>query len=227
MTIKITWLGHSAFKLDINGTGILIDPFLTDNPLASTTADKVDADYILLTHAHGDHLGDTVPIAQRTNAQIIAVAEICHWMEDNGLENTHAQNTGGSFRHPFADVKFVKAEHSSSFPDKRYGGQACGIVISVDGKRVYFAGDTALFSDMKLIGELEIDLACLPIGDNYTMGPSDAVIATKWIHPRAVFPIHYNTWPLLVQDAAGWARRVNNETSAQAIVVDPGSSFSI
>src|SRR5258708_11005169 len=133
----------------------------------------------------------------------------------------------GSYKHPFGEVKFVKAEHSSSFPDRTYAGEARGTLTAVDNKRLYFAGDTALFSDMKLIGEMEIDLACLPIGDNYTMGPSDAVIATKWIHPRTVFPIHYNTWPLLVQDAAGWAQRINNETSAQAIVVDPGSTFSV
>lgn len=227
MTIQITWFSHSAFKLDINGTIVVIDPFLTGNPLASTTADKIDADFILLTHAHGDHLGDTVSIAQRTNAKVIAVYEIVTWLGAHGVENSHGQNTGGSYKHPFGDVKFVKAEHSSSFPDGTYGGQACGIVLSVDNKRLYFAGDTALFSDMKLVGEMEIDLACLPIGDNLTMGPTDAVTATKWIHPNAVFPIHYNTFPSIVQDAAGWARTVNNETSSQAIVVDPGSSFSV
>jgi L-ascorbate metabolism protein UlaG (beta-lactamase superfamily) len=227
MTIKITWFSHSAFQLDIDGIIVLVDPFITGNPLATISADELDADYILLTHAHGDHLGDTVPIAERTNAQVIGMAEVAYWMEAHGIENTHAQNTGGSYRHPFGEVKFVKAEHSSSFPDGTYGGQACGIVLTTDDKRLYFAGDTALFSDMKLVGELEIDLACLPIGDNFTMGPSDAVTATKWIHPKAVFPIHYNTFPVIVQDAAGWARRVNNETSAQAIVVDPGSGFSI
>jgi len=227
MTIKITWLSHSAFQLDINGAAILIDPFITGNPLASTTADQLDADFILLTHAHGDHFGDTMPIAQRTNAKVIGVAEVSYWLEAHGISNTHGQNTGGSYKHPFAEVKFVKAEHSSSFPDGTYAGQACGIILTVDNKRLYFAGDTALFSDLKLVGELEIDVAFLPIGDNFTMGPSEAITATKWIHPRAVFPIHYNTFPLIVQDAAGWARRVNNETSAQAIVVDPGTSFTV
>src|SRR5689334_10417685 len=227
MTIKITWFSHSAFQLDINGAAIVIDPFLTGNPLASTSADKINADYILLTHGHGDHFGDTVSIAQRTKAQVVAMAEITYWLNAHGVENCHAQNTGGSHTFPFGDVKFVKAEHSSSLPDGTYAGQACGIILTVDNKRLYFAGDTALFSDLKLIGESEIDLACLPIGDNFTMGPTDAVTATKWIHPKAVFPIHYNTFPVIVQDAAGWAQHVSNETSSQAIVVDPGSSFSI
>ena len=227
MSIKVTWLSHSGFKLDYDGHSILIDPFLTGNPLAPVSPDSLSAEYILLTHGHGDHLGDTVPIAKRSNSLVIATWEIHEWMQKQGVQHTHGQNTGGGYQHPFGHVKLVKADHSSSFPDGTYAGQACGIVLTADNKRLYFAGDTALFSDMQLIGEMGIDMAFLPIGDNFTMGPEESLRAIEWIRPGAVFPIHYNTFEVIYQDVAGWARRVNNETSAQAIVVDPGSHFTI
>lgn len=227
MSIKVTWFGHSGFRLDVNDTVVLIDPFLTGNPLATFNADDLPADFILLTHGHGDHLGDTVSIAKRTDATVIGTYEIAVWLQAQGVANTHGQNTGGGFMHPFGHVKLVKADHSSSFPDGTYAGQACGIVLTADNKRLYFAGDTALFSDMSLIGLMGIDVAFLPIGDNYTMGPDDSIQAIKWIEPRSVFPIHYNTWDLLHQDVVAWARRVNNETKASAIVVDPGQSFTV
>jgi L-ascorbate metabolism protein UlaG (beta-lactamase superfamily) len=227
MTIKVTWLSHSGFLLDIDGVAVLIDPFLTGNPLAAANPDEILADFILLTHGHGDHLGDTVQIAKRTNAQVIGTWEIGEWLLRQGVTNVHQQNTGGGMQHPFGHVKLVKADHSSSFPDGSYAGQACGIVLTADNKRLYFAGDTALFSDMRLIGEMGIDVAFLPIGDNFTMGPEDSLRAIEWIAPGAVFPIHYNTFDVIYQDVAAWAQRVHNETKARAIVVDPGSSFSI
>lgn len=226
MSIKVLWFGHSGFKLDIAGTTVLIDPFLSGNPLATTDPKTIPADYVVLTHAHGDHLGDTVDIARRTGATVIGVYEIHAWMQNKGIK-THAQNTGGGFNHPFGHIKFVKADHSSSFPDGTYGGQACGFVLSAQGKRLYFAGDTALFSDMKLIGDLGIDLAFLPIGDNYTMGPEDSLHAIRYIHPKAVFPIHYNTFEVIQQDVVAWARRVTNETDARATVLDPGGEFTL
>ena len=227
MTIEITWLSHSGFYLDMNGISVLVDPFLTGNPLATISPDSLPADFILLTHAHGDHLGDTVAIAKRTNATVIGTFEIHSWLQKQGVERTHAQNTGGGYMHPFGHAKFVKADHSSSFPDGTYGGQACGIVLTVDNKRLYFAGDTALFSDMRLIGDMGIDVAFLPIGDNYTMGPEDSLRAIEWIRPQAAFPIHYNTFDAIAQDAAAWAQHVNNETSAKPIVIDPASHFTV
>ncbi len=227
MGIKVTWLSHSAFSLDIGGKKVLVDPFLTGNPLAAANHGEIAADYILLTHGHGDHLGDTIPIATRTNAPVIAPVEITNWLKKQGVQRVHGQNSGGSFTHPFGRVKFVQAIHSSSLPDGTYGGLACGIVITAEGKNLYFAGDTALFSDMRLIEEMGIDVAFVPIGGNYTMGPDDSLTALKLIQPNAAFPIHYNTFDTIVQDAGEWARRVTNTTTALAIVLDPGSTFTV
>ena len=227
MGINITWLGHSAFALNIDGHPVLIDPFLTGNPLGAANPDEVDAEIIFLSHAHGDHLGDTVSIAKRTGALVVANAEIAGWMSKQGVENTHGQNPGGGWDHGFVHCKFTVAHHSSSFPDGTYGGNPCGFVLTASGKRLYFAGDTALFSDMRLIGDMVIDLAFLPIGDNYTMGPEDSLSAINYIRPRYVIPMHYKTWPLIDQDASEWANRVNNETTAQPLVLDPGSSHEL
>lgn len=225
MSIAFTWLGHSAFALDIDGHKILFDPFLTGNPLASTTPDHADAEIIFLSHAHGDHLGDTIDIARRTGARVVSNAEIAGWAQKQGIE-AHGQNTGGGFDHGFVHAKQTIAFHSSSFPDGSYGGSPNGFVLtSKNRQRIYFAGDTALFSDMQLIGEAGIDIAFLPIGDNFTMGPDDALQAVKLIRPKFVVPMHYNTFPVIAVDAAGWAQRVNNETGAQPIVLDPGGSY--
>lgn len=224
MSIKVTWYGHSAFRLDLENAVVLVDPFLSGNPLAPVRAADVPADFIILTHAHGDHLGDTLPIAQRTGATIIASAEVANWAQQHGLR-AHGQNTGGGYLHPFGHVKFVRADHSSSFPDGSYGGPALGFVLTSQSKRLYFAGDTALFSDMRLIGDGGIDIAFLPIGDNFTMGPDDSLQAIGLLRPEAAFPIHYNTFPVIQQDVAAWARCVTNDTPARAIVLDPGLSF--
>jgi L-ascorbate metabolism protein UlaG (beta-lactamase superfamily) len=223
----VTWLSHSGFLLDINGTSVLIDPFLTDNPLATIRTDEIPADYILVTHGHDDHLGDTVPIAKRTNATVIASTQICAWLQKQGIQRTHGQNVGSSDSYPFGQVSFVKAEHGSSLPDGTEAGQACGIVLTADNKKLYFAGDTGLFSDMQAIGKLGIEVAFLPIGGKYTMGPDESLQAVEWLKPKAVFPIHYNTWDEIQQDVVRWAQRVHNTTSAKAIVLDPGSAFSV
>src|SRR5258708_31169116 len=187
MTIKITWLGHAAFHLKIDESNVLVDPFLKSNPLAPYGPEQAEADFILVTHAHADHLGDAIAISRRTNAIIVGVAEVAHWVERQGATSAHGMNVGGGYIFPFGHVKYVKAEHSSSFADGSYGGLACGIVISAEDKRLYFAGDTALFGDMKLLAAPKIDVAFLPIGDNYTMGPDDSITATQWIGPDAVF----------------------------------------
>lgn len=225
MSISFRWLGHSAFAMDIDGHKVLFDPFLTGNPLAAATPDDVEAELILLTHAHGDHLGDTVAIAKRTGATVISNAEIAGWMGKQGVK-AHGQNTGGSYDHGFITVKQTIAFHSSSFPDGSYGGNPNGFVVTTKNRqRIYFAGDTALFSDMQLIGEAGIDVAFLPIGDNYTMGPDDALQAVKLIRPKFVVPMHYNTFTLIAVDVAGWANRLNNETGAQPIILDPGGTY--
>lgn len=228
MSISFTWLGHSAFSMDIDDHKVLFDPFLTGNPLAAAKPDEVEAELICLTHAHGDHLGDTVDIAKRTGAKVISNFEIVTWLQKQGVENVHPQNTGGGFNHDFVHVRQTIAFHSSSFPDGTYGGDPNGFILTTPSyQRVYFAGDTALFSDMSLIGDVGIDIAFLPVGDNFTMGPEDSIKAIKLIRPKLVVPMHYNTFPPITIDVAGWANRVNNETDAQPIVLDPGGSFAL
>jgi L-ascorbate metabolism protein UlaG (beta-lactamase superfamily) len=228
MPVKVTWLGHAALALDIEGVKVLVDPFLTGNPLAAANPATVEADYILLSHGHGDHVGDTVAIARRTGAKVIANNEIANWLAGQGVENTHGMNPGSMVDFGFARIGLTLAVHSSSMPDGSYGGGPNGILI-VTGEHVtvYLAGDTALFSDMKLIGEKGIDLAVLPIGGNYTMGPDEALQAVQLIRPKAVLPVHYNTFPAIQTDASAWAQRVHNETYAKVIVVDPGGSFTL
>ena len=224
MTTRITWLGHGAFEIVTAGKTILIDPFFTDNPASTTTADAVQPDYIIVTHGHGDHVGDTVDIAKRTKATVIANFEITEWLSKKGVPNVHAQHIGGSHRYDFGTVKLTIAHHGSMLPDGSYGGNPCGVLLKLADGTLYHAADTGLFYDMKLIGEEGIDLAILPIGDNYTMGPDDALRAVKLIAPKRVLPDHYDTWPLIAQDAAAWAERVRRETSAEPVVLKPGES---
>jgi L-ascorbate metabolism protein UlaG (beta-lactamase superfamily) len=228
MTLTITWLGHSTFSLDIDGHKVLFDPFLTDNPLAAASADELEAELILVSHAHGDHIADVVSIAGRTGATVVSNFEMSNWFSANGVENVVAGNPGGSFQNDLLSAKWTIAHHSSSFPDGSYGGQPNGFVVSIKGgPRLYYAGDTALFMDMQLIGEEKIDVAFLPIGDVYTMGPGDSLKAIKYLSPRYVVPMHYNTWPPIVQNVTEWADEVNRETNAQPIVLDPGGSYTI
>jgi L-ascorbate metabolism protein UlaG (beta-lactamase superfamily) len=227
MTIKLTWYGHATMELDVNGTQLLIDPFFTGNPAASTTADKVKADYILVSHGHGDHVGDGVAIAKRTKATVIGNAEIVGWFAKQGVENGHPQHLGGGYHYPFGYLKLTFAIHGSALPDGSNGGNPAGFLLTADGKKVYLACDTGLFGDMKLIGEEGIDLAVLPIGDNYTMGLDDALRAVKMIQPKHVVPVHYNTWDLIAADPNAWAKRVEAETSAKAHVIKPGETFTV
>lgn len=229
MATRLRWLGHSCLLLESDGQNVLIDPFLTGNPTAATTPDKVPADFILVSHGHGDHVGDTVAIAQRTGATVICNYEISEWFQHKmGLKKVHGQQHGGGHGFPFGRVKLTLAFHGSALPDGSNGGNPCGFLITFkDGKRIYDAADTGLFGDMRLIGEEGIDLAILPIGDNYTMGPDDALRAVKLIQPRKVLPIHYNTFPLIEQDAAAWAARVRKETSTEPVVLKPGEWMDI
>jgi L-ascorbate metabolism protein UlaG (beta-lactamase superfamily) len=227
MTIRLTWYGHAAFRVDVGGHRILIDPFITGSGLAPISADEIDADYIVITHGHGDHVGDTVSIAQRTGALVISNFEICNWLQAQGVDNTHPQHIGGGYPHPFGYLKLTIAHHGSSLPDGSYGGNPAGLLLTAEDKNLYFSGDTGLFYSMRLIGEEGIDLAVLPIGDNFTMGPDDALRAVQLIAPKVVMPVHYNTFEVIQQDPHAWAERVENETPTQAIVLEPGGTLQL
>ncbi|MAT42469.1 MAG: metal-dependent hydrolase [Anaerolineaceae bacterium] len=228
MKTKLTWYGHATLGLETAGYKLLIDPFFSGNPAAAVNADQVEADYILITHGHGDHVGDTIKIAERTGAMAISNFEIAAWLDGQGVKKTHGQHLGGGFNHPFGYLKLTLALHGSALPDGSYGGNPAGFLLTTkDDLKIYIAGDTGLFGDMQLIGDEGIDLAVLPIGDNFTMGPDDALRAVKLIRPKHVIPIHFNTWDLISQDPKAWANRVEKETQTKVHVIKPGESFTL
>jgi L-ascorbate metabolism protein UlaG (beta-lactamase superfamily) len=224
MSTRVQWLGHACLLIESDGKRVLIDPFLSGNPMAAAKPEEVEADVILVSHGHEDHLGDTVAIAKRTGATVVANYELGNWLKGQGLTKVHGmQHGGGCLVDPAIHVRLTIAFHGSTLPGGGYGGNPCGFLITFDdGARIYDAADTGLFGDMKLIGEEGLDLAILPIGDYYTMGPADAVRAVKLLQPKTVLPIHYNTFPPIRQDVKAWAERVNEETSAKAIAPEPG-----
>ena len=228
MSIKIRWHGHATFSVDVDGTKLIIDPFLKgNNPVAKISADEIDVDYILLTHGHGDHVADALPLAERCGATIIANFEICNWFNAKGIEKTHGQHIGGGFNHPFGHVKLTPAWHGSSMPDGSYAGMPGGLLLTLGEKKIYFAGDTGLFLDMQLIGRVGLDVAVLPIGDNYTMGVDDSIEALKFLRPRVVIPCHYNTFDLIAVDVDAWAERVTVETEAKPVVLGVEGSYEV
>jgi L-ascorbate metabolism protein UlaG (beta-lactamase superfamily) len=232
MAIELTWLGHATWSVrvpagDSGALTILVDPFLDDSPTAPVKSADVAADYILISHGHFDHVADAAKIARRTGAVVISNFEICEWLSKQGVERTHAHNLGGGSAQKFGRVQLTLAHHSSQLPDGAYGGNPSGFLLSTAGKKLYFACDTGLFYDMKLIGEVGIDVAVLPIGDQFTMGPADSIRAIQLIEPKIVVPSHYNTWPPIHQDPVAWAHRVRTETTAEPRYIPPGGTISV
>lgn len=209
----VSYHGHSVVKIQTGSTTILIDPFITGNPKTDLHVEDVTVDVILLTHGHGDHVGDTVLLAKQNNALVIAPFELATFLSWQGVR-THAMHIGGSHEFEYGTVKFTQAFHGSSYIDEAsktivYTGMPAGVLFTAEGKTIYHAGDTALFSDMQLLGALHtIDIAFLPIGDNFTMGPSDALVAAEWINAKIIVPIHYDTFPLIKQDAFAFVSKL-------------------
>ncbi|MDO4549804.1 MAG: metal-dependent hydrolase [Planctomycetia bacterium] len=222
----LQWLGHNAWLFEHKGFRILVDPFLTGNPKAAVAADAVKADFILVSHGHEDHLGDTLKLAKRTGAAVITVAEIAAWLSKQGIKKVIGMNVGGGVNTLFGRVEMTPAFHSSTLPDGSSGGVPCGFLIKVaSGGTIYFACDTGVFGDMKLLAEKQIKIAVLPIGDVYTMGPEESLKAIQLLQPKVVIPCHYDTWKLIAQDTKEWEIRVRKETQAVPCVLTPGEKI--
>lgn len=225
---KITFLGHSCFLIDDeNNNRILIDPFLQGNPLSSAKPDEINPTLILLTHGHGDHLGDAVEISKKSGAVILGVFELINYVIEKGAKG-HPAHMGGKIPFDFGWVKLVPALHSSSTPDGTYTGNPVGFVINVNGHHIYHAGDTGLFSDMELISRVYgADTALLPIGGTFVMNISDAVEAVKMLKCKTVIPMHYNTFPPIEADPKEFKKLVEKETETKTVILNPGESLTV
>jgi L-ascorbate metabolism protein UlaG (beta-lactamase superfamily) len=224
--VNLTYYGHSVFLLDDGTTKLIIDPFLTGNPSAPISADAINVNYIIVTHGHGDHLGDAIPLSKRCNATIIATNELANYVAGKGAK-AHNMHIGGGYNFPFGRVKFTIAQHGSAAPDGTPLGLPSGVLVTMGGKTIYHAGDTGLFYDMKLIGELNpVDIMLLPIGDNFTMGIDDAVKAVEFVNPKHAIPMHYNTFPVITVDPKEFIKKIIAK-GYKSTILEPGDSLKI
>jgi L-ascorbate metabolism protein UlaG (beta-lactamase superfamily) len=212
--VRVTYLSHACFLIEGGGSRLIIDPFINGNDNAPVTVEEIKVDYVLATHGHPDHLGDSVEIANRNQATIVAPFELGLFCERQGAQQVHTMHIGGSYNFSFGSLKMTVAFHGSGYPDEAgitYTGNPCGFLIKMEGKTLYHAGDTGLMSEMKLIGEMnEIDLAMLPIGDNYTMGEEDALYAARFLKASMVIPMHFGTFPVLTPDPISFQRKAES-----------------
>lgn len=227
MPVELTWLGHATWLVTTPAGRLLIDPFLDENPSATLRAADIECDAILITHGHFDHIADAVSIAKRTKAKVFCNWEIAQWLGHHGVSNCQPMNHGGRVKIPGGTVKMEIAFHSSMLPDGANGGSPAGFTLDLDGTRVYVAGDTAIFSDMHLIGRAGLDAAIVPIGDVFTMGPEDAIEAIRLLAPKHALPSHYGTWPPIEQDADAWAAAIRAKKLAEPHVLRPGGSIRV
>ena len=225
--MDIRFLGHACFEITDGDTRVLIDPFLTGNPKAAVEASELEPTHLLLTHGHADHFGDTVDIAKRTGAQVVAIVEIANELTEAGVENVSDPNLGGTVKFDWGWVKLVPAWHTSTTPKGTVNTPA-GLLIGIGGKVIYHLGDTSLFSDLKLVAHRgdPIDVALMCIGGHYTMDRLDAVVAAEFVEAGAVIPCHYDTFPPIETDAEAFKSDVESETSSKVEILQPGESFS-
>jgi L-ascorbate metabolism protein UlaG (beta-lactamase superfamily) len=226
--VEIRFLGHACFELTEGDAHVIVDPFLTGNPKAAAAHHELEATHILLTHGHGDHIGDAEEIAKRTGAVVVGVPEITNELSEAGVENVRDPNLGGTVKFDWGWVKLVPAWHTSTTPKGASPGTAAGLLIGIGGKTVYHLGDTALFSDMKLIAGRgnKIDVALVPIGGHYTMDRLDAVVAAEFIGADTVIPCHYDTFPPIETDVQAFKSDVESQTSSKVVILESGETFS-
>jgi len=225
--MKLRYFSHSSFQVTTDdGKTIVIDPFLDDNPTSPVKSDEVEADFIVLTHAHGDHVGDAFKIAKRCDSLFICVNELANYCSEKGFQ-AHNMHIGGSHIFDFGKLKFTIAHHGSMTPDGTYGGEPAGVILGIEGKNIYHTGDTGLFYDMKLIGEMNaIDYMLLPIGDNFTMGITDAIKAVELANPKIAIPMHYNTFPVIEADPQVFKKQLES-LGRNSVVLDYGEEITL